>query len=131
MFASKKEENNYNDRDIRAFLEHGCEFEGTLTFSGVVRINGKLKGDILTEDTLIIGDTAEIEGNIHAGAVIIGGRFRGDVVAKYRVEIQSTAIIQGRLSSPSLITHEGAQISGQIEVAVRASQPANSKSSVA
>ena len=114
--SAKKQEIAYNDREIRAFLEHGCEFEGKLQFSGVVRLNGKFKGEIESSDTLIIGDTAMVEGTLRVGAIIVGGRVSGEITAKHRAEILSTGIVEGTLSAPALITHEGAQIFGQFKV---------------
>jgi cytoskeletal protein CcmA (bactofilin family) len=112
----RKSENLYNDREIRAFLEEGSEFEGKLNFTGVVRLNGKFVGDIDSEDTLILGETAYVEGNIRVGIAIIGGRLVGDVATKHCLEILGTGIVEGTITSTKLITHEGAQIHGQISV---------------
>ena len=112
----KKTEPSYNDREIRAFLEEGCEFDGKLNFSGVVRLNGRFRGDIDSEDTLIIGETALIEGNVRVGFAIIGGRVVGDITTKHCTEILATGIIEGSVTSPSLISHEGAQMLGQVNV---------------
>jgi cytoskeletal protein CcmA (bactofilin family) len=116
MFASKKSESSYNDRDIRAFLEHGCEFDGRLTFSGVVRLNGKFKGDIDSVDTLIVGDTAEIEGNIKVGALIISGRVKGEIKCLHRLEILATGKVEGDVESPILVAHEGAEFVGVTKI---------------
>lgn len=112
----KKPDNSYNDREVRAFLEEGCEFEGKLNFTGVVRLNGRFFGDIDSEDTLIIGETALVQGNIRVGAAIIGGRVIGDVSTKHCTEILATGYIEGTIASPTMITHEGAQIVGQLTV---------------
>ncbi|MEN9530713.1 MAG: hypothetical protein RI932_2586 [Pseudomonadota bacterium] len=112
----KKAEPSYNDREIRAFLEEGCEFDGKLNFSGVVRLNGRFNGDIDSEDTLIVGETAVIEGNIRVGFAIVGGRVVGDIATKHCTEILATGTIEGSVTSPSLISHEGAQIHGHMNV---------------
>lgn len=112
----KKPDTSYNDREIRAFLEEGCEFEGKLNFTGVVRLNGKFFGDIDSEDTLIIGETALVQGNIRVGVAIIGGRVVGDVATKHCTEILATGTVEGSVTSNTMITHEGAQIIGQITV---------------
>lgn len=112
----KKPDTSYNDREIRAFLEEGCEFEGKLNFTGVVRLNGRFFGDIDSEDTLIIGETALVQGNIRVGVAIIGGRVVGDIATKHCTEILATGTIEGSVHSPSMITHEGAQILGHISV---------------
>ncbi|MFZ9519188.1 MAG: bactofilin family protein [Silvanigrellaceae bacterium] len=112
----KKTDAAYNDREIRAFLEEGCEFEGKLNFNGVVRLNGRFFGDIDSDDTLIIGETALVQGNIRVGVAILGGRVVGDVSTKHYTEILSTGIVEGSITSPKMITHEGAQIIGHITV---------------
>jgi cytoskeletal protein CcmA (bactofilin family) len=122
MFARRKSDFSFNDRDLKAFLEHGCEFEGKLTFSGVVRLNGKLRGDIESEDTLIVGESAEIDGTLNVGAAVIAGRVTGDIKAKHRIEIHATGIVSGTIQSPTLVTHEGAQLMGQVHI-TSASQP--------
>jgi cytoskeletal protein CcmA (bactofilin family) len=112
----KKPDSSYNDREIRAFLEEGCEFEGKLNFTGVVRLNGKFFGDIDSEDTLIVGETALVQGNIRVGVAIIGGHVQGDIVTKHCTEILANGLVEGSINSPKMITHEGAQIVGQIAV---------------
>ena len=116
MFTAKKGDGIPNDREIRAFLEEGCEFEGKLTFSGVVRLNGRFRGEIESDDTLIVGNTAQIEGKLRVGALIVGGHIVGDIVSRHRVEILSTGLVEGRIESPSLVTHEGAMVVAQLNV---------------
>lgn len=115
MFV-KKEQNAQSDRTVKAFLEHGCEFEGKLTFSGIVRVNGKLKGDIVSDNTLIVGETADIEGTLNVGSIIIGGHVIGDIVAKQRIEIHATGVVKGKVTAPLLVMQEGGQIEGQISI---------------
>ena len=46
---------------INAFLGKDTEFEGKLSFTGAVRIDGRFKGEIFTEGTLILGEAAVVE----------------------------------------------------------------------
>jgi cytoskeletal protein CcmA (bactofilin family) len=115
MLGKGKQEST-SHRDIRAFLEAGCELEGKLAFSGVVRLNGRVKGDIATEDVLIVGNTAEIEGTIQVGEIVIGGRVKGTLRAKHRIEILASGIVEGTLIAPQLVVQEGAQILGKLEI---------------
>ena len=115
MFA-KKTENLPNDRDVKAFLEEGCEFEGKLSFSGVVRMNGKFRGEIHSNDTLIVGETANLEGIIVVGALILGGKIKGEVTALHRAEIMQTGVLEGTLVTPQIVVKEGAVILAQLRV---------------
>ena len=102
--------------EVKAFIEAGCTFEGVLTFTGVVRLNGKLKGDISTDDTLIIGETGEVQGNVNVGSLLLNGKVVGDIKASQKVELNATALFQGTLEAPLLITAQGAQLTGQVKV---------------
>ncbi|MBL9110065.1 MAG: polymer-forming cytoskeletal protein, partial [Myxococcales bacterium] len=50
--------------EITALLGRGTHFDGKLRFDGVVRIDGSFTGEIRSEDTLIVGEGAEIRANV-------------------------------------------------------------------
>ena len=49
---------------LTAFIDQGSEFEGKLSFKDTVRIDGHFTGEITSENTLVVGETGEIEANI-------------------------------------------------------------------
>lgn len=100
------------NHSISGIIEHGCEFEGKLCFEGTVRIGGAFKGQIFTNDVLVVGEGARVEGEIEAGTVIISGEVVGDIVAKHRVEIHRPAIFRGNIVTPSLMVDEGVIFEG-------------------
>jgi len=64
--------------ELQALLGAGAEFEGTLVFQGRIRIEGRFKGEIRSDEVLILGPSAEVQANIHVGALIVrGGVLRG------------------------------------------------------
>ena len=117
MFQGKKPTNTINTKDIRAFLEQGCSLEGKLRFEGVVRLNGTFNGDIDSKDTLILGETAYVEGHIRIGSLVVGGHIRGDITATQRVEILPTGRVEGHCRAPIIIAHEGAELEGNFSIA--------------
>ena len=98
--------------DVSGVIEKGCEFEGKLCFEGTVRIGGRFKGHIFTNDVLVVGEGATVEGEIEAGAVIISGEVTADIVAKHRVEIHRPAVFRGNIVTPSLMVDEGVIFEG-------------------
>ena len=100
------------NNSISGVLEKGSEFEGKLVFEGTVRIGGIFRGEIYTNDVLIIGESAKVNAQIHAGTVIINGEMTGDVLAKNRVEIHRPAVFKGNISTPSLTVDEGVIFEG-------------------
>ena len=45
--------------DLKAYLGVDAVFKGTLNFSGIVRMDGRFEGKVITNDTLIVGETGE------------------------------------------------------------------------
>ncbi|NIR15621.1 MAG: polymer-forming cytoskeletal protein, partial [Desulfobacterales bacterium] len=80
---------------INAFLGKDTEFEGKLSFNGAVRIDGRLKGEIFTEGTLIVGESAVIASDIHVSHIIVSGEIRGNIVASDRIEIHAPGKVFG------------------------------------
>ena len=97
---------------IKAFLGKDTEFNGRLVFSGAIRIDGKFKGEILTDGTLIIGETASLEAEIRASHVIISGDVKGDMVAKNKIEIHPPARVHGNIQAPILTIADGVLFEG-------------------
>ncbi len=100
---------------LNGFIDKGARVEGNITFDDVFRIDGELKGSIISANELIVGDSATIEGEIRVGRLSISGTFRGVAHASERMEIHTGARIFAELHTPSLVVEEGATIQGPIE----------------
>lgn len=94
------------------FLDRTVRFEGTLEFSGTLRIEAQVKGNILSNQTLVLGEGAKVEGQIEGNQVIIAGRFDGVIFAKGRVEIQAKGVVSGEIHSPCLVIEPGGIFDG-------------------
>jgi cytoskeletal protein CcmA (bactofilin family) len=95
------------------FLEQGVKLDGRLETAGTFRIDSAMKGTITSEDTLILGEHAVIEGEIIGNRVVVGGRFNGTIQARGKVEIQPQAIVTGEVQTPCLVIEPGAIFDGQ------------------
>ena len=98
--------------EISTLLGQGSEFEGKLTFEGTIRIDGVLKGEIFSDDVLIIGETARVEAEIDVGEVIVQGSVVGNVRAKRSIELLAPGRILGDLRTPNLLIEKGAFFEG-------------------
>jgi len=108
---------------LTAFIDQGSEFEGKLSFRDTVRIDGKFCGEITSENTLIVGESGEIEADIHSKTVSISGTVSGNVIAETKVVLHKTALVNGNVDSPLLVVEEGARLNGQISMGAKASKP--------
>jgi len=103
--------------DISAFVGKGVEFKGTISYSGTVRIDGYLDGEIHTDGVLLIGEDAVIQAKITAGTIVCKGKITGDVVAKECVKLRAPAVMNGSVKAPMLSMEDGVLFNGALEMA--------------
>jgi cytoskeletal protein CcmA (bactofilin family) len=99
---------------LSAFIDQGSEFEGKLTFKDTVRIDGSFRGEISSENTLVVGETGEIFATVRSRQVVIAGVVHGDVFAKEKLVLQKTARVEGDVHAGSLQMEDGARLNGRI-----------------
>ena len=102
--------------DLKAYLGEDAAFQGTLNFEGVVRIDGKFECKVLTNDTLIVGETGQLIAEINAGTVINKGRIEGTIQASKRIEIHSKSRLTGNIRTPSFFVEVGAVFDGNCDM---------------
>jgi cytoskeletal protein CcmA (bactofilin family) len=100
--------------EIKAFLGPGSQFEGKLVFNEIVRLDGAFRGEITSHDTLIVGESAEIQADVQVGTLIMSGRFKGNVKAKTRVELRAPAQVEGAIETPALSVEDGVTLNGTV-----------------
>lgn len=98
--------------EINTLLGRGSEFDGKLTFEGTVRIDGKLSGEIFSDDVLVVGEGAEVHAEIDVGDVIIQGTVVGNIRAKRSVQLHAPARVKGDITTPTLQIDKGVMFEG-------------------
>ncbi|MGD0839413.1 MAG: polymer-forming cytoskeletal protein [Polyangia bacterium] len=101
---------------VTTLLGKGSEFEGKLSFEGTVRVDGKLTGEIFTDDALIVGEGAEVNAEVSVGSIVIQGTVRGNITAKRSVEIHSPGRVRGNINTPSLFVERGVFFDGHCQM---------------
>jgi cytoskeletal protein CcmA (bactofilin family) len=109
-------------QDISAFVGKGVEFKGTISYSGTVRIDGYLDGEIHTDGVLLIGEEAVLQAKITAGTVVCKGKITGDILAKEQVKLRAPAVVNGSVKTPLLSMEDGVLFNGSLEMAQQVPQ---------
>ena len=104
------------DSEIKAYMGVDTVFNGSLTFDGTVRIDGKFEGEVHTNDTLIIGETGHLVAEISAGTIICRGRIEGTLIASKKVEIHANSRVVGNIKSPALYIELGGVLDGSCDM---------------
>ena len=101
---------------ITTVLGVGLIWQGSLSGSGGVRIEGNFEGQIALKGLLVIGETGKVTcDNLRAANVIIAGAVKGNISAQ-KVEIRSTGRVWGDIVTTAFATEEGAFLRGQIRM---------------
>jgi cytoskeletal protein CcmA (bactofilin family) len=103
----------FGAEDLNGFLDEGTEFSGELRFRDVLRVDGRVRGKIVSDNTLIIGETGQVDAEIDCGVVSIRGRVTGQVHGRQRVELLSGCRVQATVVSPKLVIEDGAFFQGE------------------
>ena len=112
MLWRKADKHAVRRNDLTAFIDEGSEIEGKYTFSGTVMLNGRFKGEIVSNDDLIVAEKSVVNASIRAGVVIIHGEVVGNVQATERVELRGNARVFGDMEAPVVVIEQGVLFEG-------------------
>jgi cytoskeletal protein CcmA (bactofilin family) len=102
--------------DLNGFMDEGTEFQGELRFRDTFRVDGRVKGKIVSDNTLIVGETGHVEAEIDCGVVSIRGSVSGRVQGRQKIELLAGSKVQATLVSPRLVIEEGAFFQGECDM---------------
>ena len=105
---------------VNAFIDKDTEVKGDVKFKESFRIDGKFNGKILVGDTLIIGETAQVNADIDVKNISINGRVKGTIIARDSTEIFSMGRVTGQLITAKLTIEEGAFFQGTCQMELKA-----------
>jgi len=115
MFGNKS---NKPKNRIDCLIGAGTTIEGNITFAGGLRVDGHVRGNVLTADgkpsTLVVSEQAQIEGEIRVSHVVINGTVAGPVHAAEYVELQPKANVTGDVYYKTLEIQLGAVVQGRL-----------------
>lgn len=101
---------------ITSVLGPGLIWEGKISGSGGVRIEGTFEGQIGLRGMLVIGESGRVTcENIRAGTVIVAGAVKGNITTQ-KLEIRATGRVWGDVITTSFVTEDGAFLRGQIRM---------------
>ena len=90
----------------------GTKIKGEFQGNSIVRIDGKLLGNINSTSLLVIGETGRVEGEIISKKVTILGQFLGSIYCD-EVEIKSGGKVIGKITADTLVIERGSFFEGE------------------
>jgi cytoskeletal protein CcmA (bactofilin family) len=104
--------------EIDTLVGMSARIEGNVSFSGGLRIDGEVRGNVIAVDgadsLLIVSEHARIEGEVRCANMVVNGHICGPVVASELLEVQPKGSIVGNVHYKRIELHGGASVSGQM-----------------
>jgi cytoskeletal protein CcmA (bactofilin family) len=89
---------------------------GDLHAAGVIRIEGRVIGNVHAGDQVLLTEGGIVEGDVLCREAVIGGRVHGSISGAERVELQTTAVVHGDIVTRRLLIQEGGEVNGAVKM---------------
>lgn len=103
---------------IDTLIGAGTVVAGDINFTGGLRIDGEVKGNVRGADgkptALVISEHARVEGEVAVSHLVINGTVMGPVRASEFLELRSKARVTGDLEYGTIEIHLGAVVEGRL-----------------
>jgi cytoskeletal protein CcmA (bactofilin family) len=121
MFTKRKKPPFIEVTKLSSLIAEDVEITGTLSFSHGIRVDGRIRGDVVGRDgtgparaLLVLSDKGHIEGNVSCGDAVINGTIVGDLHIEHFLELKSNSQITGAIHYEHLQMDIGASVRGQM-----------------
>jgi cytoskeletal protein CcmA (bactofilin family) len=106
-------------------IGEGIQLDGKLKLCGVIRVYGRLSGQITADadSSLILMESAVVEGSLDVDTLVVAGFIRGDIRARTRVSIEGTGRVIGNIETPTIAIDFGAYLEGETKMTGKRKSP--------
>jgi cytoskeletal protein CcmA (bactofilin family) len=115
MFSSSKN-TQVSSSKVETVVGQGTCIDGDIKSTGIVRVDGKCTGDVVTNADVIIGECGCIDGNVTAVNVSIAGKIEGNVRCTGVLEIMLKGTLVGDVEVTELSIQKGAIFNGKCNI---------------
>lgn len=90
----------------------GTVIEGEIKSSGDLRIDGTVRGSVLSKSKVVVGVTGLIEGDVFAQNADISGTVKGKTTVNETTFLKNSAKVNGDIVTSKLVVEVGASFTG-------------------
>ena len=107
------------DNRTTSILAQGCKFKGEITASGTFRVEGEFEGTISKPESLVVGKSGVVKGDVQVKNAIIGGKMLGNITAENKIELQGGSHVEGDIKTRRLVIDEGVYFEGNCSMGAK------------
>lgn len=117
---------------VISIVGSGMKVNGDVETEGTIRIEGRVEGTVRAGKAVVVGKDGRIKGDIFTQDAVVGGEVNGTIVAESRIELQATCVVEGEIRARRIQLDEGGRVNGKVhtgEVKAASGSPSSSSSS--
>ena len=117
MFDSKKNiklsSSKIDSMPITTVLGADITFTGDVKGDSVIRIDGKIDGNVSIKQGVVLGEKAYIKGDVNSDYVIIYGNATGNITCK-ELLVRKSGVINGDIQTENIEIEMGGRYNGKL-----------------
>lgn len=112
---------------VISIVGSGMKVNGDVETEGTIRIEGRVEGTVRAGKAVVVGKDGRIKGDIFTQDAVVGGEVNGTIVAESRIELQATCVVDGEIRARRIQLDEGGKVNGRVHTG-EVKKPAQSTS---
>lgn len=110
----KSDQGDRDASDVVSIVGPGMTVEGDCSTEGTVRVEGRVEGTIRAAKAVVVGEDAEVVGDIRTQDAVVAGRVEGTIVAESRLELKASSRVEGDIHCRRVTLEEGGYVEGRL-----------------
>lgn len=110
-------ENEQREYGVVNVIANGTQLEGNIVTNGDLRVDGIVKGNIVSKAKVIVGREGRVEGNITCSNIEIEGHINAESLnVSNLISMKATANMTGNIAAGKIAIEPGAEFSGNCKM---------------
>ncbi len=111
-----KKQTDYEKATFDTLIGTNTEMKGDINSKGIVRIDGKVTGNVIIQGDLYLGNASVIKGDVSASNIHVSGTIEGNVFTSGLLKLLSTSRVVGDIQVKSFVCEEGSLFEGNCKM---------------
>lgn len=114
MLMKENEQRDFNAVNV---IANGTQLEGNIVTNGDIRIDGLVKGNVISKAKIIVGRDGRVEGNLTCANIEVEGQVAAESLnVSNLISLKATANLVGNIIAGKIAIEPGAQFSGNCKM---------------
>ena len=116
MFGKKQESMPANLDKVDTIIGKSVQISGSIRAEGILRIEGKVEGEIQSSGDVIITESGVVKSDMKARNAVIAGTYNGNLALEGKLEIRATGKVEGDVKVDGFVVEDGRAFDGKCEM---------------